>query len=1113
VPGLTISLLGVFEVQKDGALVSHFESLKGRALLAYLAAEAGRPHARGALAGLLWPDWPEAAAQKNLRHTLYSLRKTLGDGKSKSPLLHSDRQYITFIPNTDCQIDVQELEKALAAANRQQTAGDRQPNAVSGLRSVVELYRGPFLEGFTLDDSPAFEEWVLGRREHHSQQMLLALGQLADWHEGAGEYAQAEAYAHRQLELEPWREKAHQQLMRVMALRGERVQALSQYENLRQALKAELGVQPSPETVQLYERIRAGTALELDGGRQTGDRGQPGIARRQHNLPVRLSSFIGREKEIEQVISLLQQQRLVTLTGTGGVGKSSLALQAAGRMLEAFPDGVWLVELAPLSEGELLPQACKQALGMVDEPGVSTITRLAQFLEYKHVLLVLDNCEHLIDACASLAETLLQSCHHLHILATSREMFSLPGEYPFLVPSMSVPTNQTVPMPGDLLHFESVRLFVERAAQVAPGFGLTDSNAPEVTRVVQRLDGIPLAIELAAARMRTLTVEQVAARLDNVFHLLTGGGRAALPRQQTLRACIEWSYDLLLLKERLLLQRLSVFAGNWILEAAEAVCAESGDEAGCTGERIKDYEVLDLLAGLVDKSLVLVETSEPGNRYYMLETIRQYASERLRESGCYLWVRDHHLTYYARLSEQAEPNLRRKDQVAWMDRLEQELDNLRLAMERSQDGQIELGLKMVADLTWFWWIRNLFQEGDQWMEKLLSVEKEQRLDLDARGAPVSCERALQRARVLRARCQISFYFQPVRKAQRLAYLDESVEILRSLVPAARGELGIALQLYAHSPLYEPERVASVEQEMLEILTQEKDAFYLSEYYYGKYTSMVSLGDFTQVRALLEESLRLCREMGDLDGIASRSGEMSLVLLYTGDHWRAIEYANEAIELTRETRNQAQGIFYQTTLLRVYLAQGENDQAVRLGEATLGWAKEINQRFTINMSYTCLLYALWAKGDFERVDQVGVEAIQAYHGNPVFPEWEPHHYLGRAALSQGNLAQAKSFLRQALTYDTEKGDILPSCAVLFSRMEKHHPAALLFGAVQGRFERERQGWPQRERNEHEEALAATRQALGEQAFVSAWAQGKALTLEQAVELALEAMNPLYAEGLA
>jgi predicted ATPase len=440
-----------------------------------------------------------------------------------------------------------------------------------------------------------------------------------------------------------------------------------------------------------------------------------------HNLPIQLTSFIGREKEIAELKQHILKARLVTLTGPGGCGKTRLALQSASGLLDDFPDGVWLIELAPLAEPALLPQTLATVLGLKEELGRPLLFTLTNHLHGKKSLLILDNCEHLVDAIAHLAESLLHTCKAVHILVTSREALGVAGEITFLVPSLSSPDPAQAIEVETLTQYESVRLFVDRAATVLLGFTVTNDNAPAVAQVCHRLDGIPLAIELAAARVNLLRVEQIATRLNDRFRLLTNPTRTALPRHQTLQAAIDWSHDLLTESERILLRRLSIFAGEWMLEAAEVVCG---------GDDLEQSHVLDLLTQLMNKSLVITERRQGEEaRYRMLETIRQYALERLTTSGEVDAVREKHATYYL---AQAEAELFGRA----FHRLEQKHDNFRtaLAWSLSAEGNAELGLRLVAAVS-----GGMFPaEARRWLESSLA-----RADMDGTNYPQARARAFQ----------------------------------------------------------------------------------------------------------------------------------------------------------------------------------------------------------------------------------------------------------------------------------------------------------------------------------------------------------------------------------
>ena len=427
----------------------------------------------------------------------------------------------------------------------------------------------------------------------------------------------------------------------------------------------------------------------------------------QHNLPGQLTSFVGREHEMGQARAGLTTSRLVTLTGTGGAGKSRLAVQVAADALDDFPDGAWLVELAPLSDPALVPQAVAGVLGLGEEAGRGLSQTLTDALRPKALLLVLDNCEHLVDACARLAESLLRSCPKLRILATSREALDIPGERTLPVSSLSLSAASLAATPASLAASGAVRLFVERAASARPGFRLDETNAGAIARICADLDGLPLALELAAARVKVLSPEQIAGRLDDRFRLLSGGSRTALPRQQTLRALIDWSYDLLPPPEQTLLRRLSVFSGGWSLDAAETVCA---------GGDVEDWEVLDLLSHLVAKSLVIVEPPEDGQvRYRMLQNLRRYGSERLAEAGEADALRGHHLAWHLAFAEDAAPRLTGPDQADWLNRLARDHDNLRAALDTARDAPdgAESELRLAGALWRFWHVRGYLSEGRQ----------------------------------------------------------------------------------------------------------------------------------------------------------------------------------------------------------------------------------------------------------------------------------------------------------------------------------------------------------------------------------------------------------------
>lgn len=439
-----------------------------------------------------------------------------------------------------------------------------------------------------------------------------------------------------------------------------------------------------------------------------------------NNLPTMLNTFVGREKERAAVKRQLQSTRLLTLTGTGGTGKTRLAVQVAEDLLGDFSDGVWLVELATISDPDRILEITAATVGLREEPGEPLLETLVQFLCGRSTLLVLDNCEHLLDGCATFANQLLQGCNTLKILATSRHALGIAGERTWPVPPLAVlDPDRDLFQESDIVtkvsQYEAVKLFIDRASAAKPGFEINRQNAAAIAQICWRLDGIPLAIELAAARSRVLTPEQIAHRLDDRFRLLTGGGRSVLPHQQTLRTLIDWSYDLLSESERVLFRRLGVFGGGRTLDAIEAVC---------TGDGVDDYDVIDLLQLLIDKSLLSAETdSTETTRYTMIESIWQYARQRLEESGEFDRLRDRHLDYFLKLAEEAHPKLQSRDMAAWLDRVDADVYNFRLALQwaaKSPEG-VQKGLRILWALARYAEIRGNFAEAHDAFVELLTA--------------------------------------------------------------------------------------------------------------------------------------------------------------------------------------------------------------------------------------------------------------------------------------------------------------------------------------------------------------------------------------------------------
>jgi non-specific serine/threonine protein kinase len=599
-----------------------------------------------------------------------------------------------------------------------------------------------------------------------------------------------------------------------------------------------------------------------------------------HNLPAERTSFIGRERELAEVERVLATTRLLTLTGVGGCGKTRLALKAARNLLEAYPGGAWLVELAPLSEGELVPQAVATALGVREQPGRRPFTAtLADALREEEALLVLDNCEHLIDAVAQLVDTLLDSCPALRILATSREALSVASEANWPVPPLSLPDPQRPITAEELAGYESARLFLERARHRKPAFALTPQNAEAVADVCRRLEGIPLAIELAAVRIGVLSVEQIAERLRDSLKLLTVGGRTASPRQRTLKGMLDWSYELLSELERKLFGRLSVFAGGWNLEAAEAVSI---------GGDVEEDDVLDLLSLLVDKSMVAAEESEDSEiRYRMLDPVCQYGRKKLEESGEADVGQRRHAAFFLALAEEAELELRGPRQGVWLERLEKEHDNLRAALSWSLERkEPELALRLGGALGEFWHLRGHLSEGRRWLEAALAKGSE---------ASLASARANALARVGYIAWEQGDY------EHSIALSEESLALSRKLEDKVGATTALYTLGWAAMFRNEVERASASIEEAITLQREMNDTV-------GVARSLLILGfvansrrDHERAMALYEESQALAREAGDGFAISLSLGVGALAALGLGDHQRTWALCEEGLKLSRQLK--------------------------------------------------------------------------------------------------------------------------------------------------------------------------------------------------------------------
>jgi predicted ATPase/class 3 adenylate cyclase len=728
-----------------------------------------------------------------------------------------------------------------------------------------------------------------------------------------------------------------------------------------------------------------------------------------NNLPAQLTSFIGRERELREAKEKLSSARLLTLIGPGGTGKTRLSLQLAAEVLPNFGDGVWLVELAPLADPTLILQTIASVLGVRAQMGMPLKNIVFDFLRAKNLLLIFDNCEHLVEACAQLADEFLHNAPNMKIIASSREALGIGGETVYRVPSLSLP-NQAQASREALAGFESIQLFVERARAANPKFDLTEKNASSIAQICRRLDGIPLALELAAARVGVFSAEQIASRLDDRFKLLTGGSRTALPRQQTLRALIDWSYDILPKEECMLLRRLSVFAGGWVFEAAESLCS--------------DLDVLNLLTQLVNKSLVTMDDEGDEPRYRLLETIRQYARDKLLETGEAAEMRNRHLDYYVQLTETAETQLYGSLALDWVNRLEAEYDNLRAAIEWGMDNNVMAVLRMAGALPNFWFRRGYENEGIKWIHEALEHVKTL--------PEVDGEAAQERLTII------------AKSWQSVSFMAFSQGDMLNASVAAATCAGYARQLGDKSLL-------------ATVLTFEA-------------ASKMMSGRFNDVDAIMEEVLGIVDESNDQYAIGMAYGMFGTRMMMAG------KYNDESRAMV------AKGL--------AALKNNEN----RFGHTMVLFGMAMGSRFNgrfdeARAQFAPLVPIFHDMGDHHRSNMVRSEMAH-------MERLEGHHEKAIAMYRETILEWKRLGHRAAVANQLE------CFAFIAKSHEQPERAAKLFGAAEALREIINIQMTDMERTEYEREIADVKANLDEKIFMSLWAEGHAMTMEQAIALALE-----------
>jgi predicted ATPase/DNA-binding SARP family transcriptional activator/DNA-binding CsgD family transcriptional regulator len=935
---LRITLLGGFQVAVGACPIADaaWRLRKARSLVKLLALSPGHRLHRERALDALWPELPLEAAANNLHRALHAARRALtsplaGSASRPSPVpspsLVLRHDILHLYPAEQIWVDAVAFEQAAAVARR-----DRAPQAYD---SALALYAGDLLP------EDVYEDWAAPRREALRGLHAALLAEAAALQAQRGDTEEAIHLLQRLVAAQPANEEAHVALIRLYALRGQRYEALRQYQALRNCLRRELDVAPETASQQLYEDIRGGrfpaappdpaissvaTTLSLRAlAQQLAELEHSEPAQREGNASATLlgatpgvTTFIGRERELQHVTEALGTARLLTLTGAGGCGKTRLAVEVASRSARGYCDGATFVDLAALADADLVPQVVAGAMGASDEQGTTWTDTLIAALAARQALLVLDNCEHLREGCARLAQTLLDACPQLRILATSRRRLRLAAEVTWRVPSLASPDPDSLPSYEDLLAYDAIRLFVTRAASSRPGFALTPANAAMVVRICARLEGIPLALELAAGRCRYLTVEQIADRLDDSLQLLGGGDRTGSSRHATLRAAIDWSHNLLSEPERILFRRLAVFASGWTLEAAEAVCA---------GEPLRRSEVLNPLALLADHSLVTIEERGQTLRYRLLEPIRQYATEKLAAVGEEPYVRAAHAAWCVALAEQAEPHFSGttpEEQQRWLHLLDPEVDNLRAALSWcvARD-EADLGLRLAAASRHYWHRRNSLAEGRRWLETALALRgSEARPELRAKAAYEASALAMYRG---------------------------------DLEPALRlGTLSLALY-----------RALGDETGVMRALTTLGGAAEIQ-------------GDYRQATAYYAESLALARQQGWAPMIFTCLSNLADVATAQDEWERATGLYSECLALGRELADPRYIGMAATNLGKMALRRGDLGGAAAFLREGLALAQGLEDRMGVAEVLLPLGHLALALGDAEEALRRYADALTRYH---------------------------------------------------------------------------------------------------------------------------------------
>jgi len=1100
---LDLQLLGPFTVVYDGRPLDSFRSNKTQALLAYLVTEEGfaedlaneakgQTHGREQLMALLWPRTPQKSAQVNLRQTLYQLRQAIpevaGADGDPTPFILSDRQTVQVNPDAVYRLDVARFLQSGALLD-----GEPSPD---GLAEAVALYRGPFLSDFHLPDSETFEEWAAGRRATLQRMALEALETLAEHHLERADGEEAEGYARRQLALGNLRERGHRQLMRALAQQGKRNAALAHYDEYCALLEQELGVEPSEESRALYEALREGEGpVEATSLSEAKPK-----ARTKRRLPSPPTPFVGRRREMAEIMGMLEDGcRLLTLLGPGGSGKTRLAIEVARRSGDEYADGAAFVDLAPLSDPANIPTAIATALDFRFTTEGNPRDQVLNYLANKEMLLVLDNVEHLLNMHllakhllakhlldkhlldkhrpdgAELISDLLQAAPGVSLLATSRVRLHLGAEYLYEVGGLSFKEDglqegevQEAGLRGSgpqELESEAAEMFLEHARRVQPGFAREEADRRAVARICRLVEGMPLALELAAPWVRYLSPAEIARKLAEGVDLLESA-RADLPaRQRSMRAAFDYSWNMLDESEQAALMKLSVFRGGAGREAASAVTGAS----------------LQALINLADHSLLSFDPAS--GRFAVHEVIRQIALERLEEAGEAEGVRDAHSDYYLRALADYLPDLKGRDQLGAPDAIEEDFENVRAAWEWAvRRGQWQHFPQATQSIHLFALLRNRYLEAVELFETAYQ----------ASSSPATTPQRLARAYALAAGQGLKSRVKLQKEADALAAVPElqaAVEALNDPAAVAYCRLMMSETLVQ---LGRPSEAIEVLEPARAYYREARDIFYRALVLWRLNFHLWRAGRHEEARELARRGLALARQIGDRYVAAALLYNLAATSNDTAEKSR---YLEEAAKLQREIGERA-GYARSLASLGAISLQREGDlaKARPLVEEAAAIAAEQNNPYARMLTLTVLAAHRLLAGQYEKVLAVTEEAL-------ALPETKGHRwwyeasgYRGSALLALGDVDAALPFIMRTLSWLIDKDEpdwlraSLAHCGVIIARQSRHEWATqlLALGLTNNIY---------RPMMEIGPLLTGTRaeleEALGEEAFAAAWERGKAL----------------------